>query len=200
MARNGESPTGISRRSVLRRVGTAGLGTAGLAVSSGTAAAGDTPDQLYFCGCSQVVVTGLNEHTSITVYLRATQDGGCHPVEVTEPDCEVGGRDPNLNYAYRYTYEEGEAILAVGTSDGNVWCNPNNCARKWQDSLSCFAEIRGTLRDACTDFEALDAPGDVYTNKCGTVCNDGGPNGGPERDPGPFPPGNGRQSPASLMR
>jgi len=74
----------------------------GLAVSSGTAAAGSTPDQLYFCGCSHVVVTGLSEGRAIAMHLRATEDGGCRTVEVTESECEVGGTDPNPNVAYRY--------------------------------------------------------------------------------------------------
>ena len=74
----------------------------GLAVSSGTAAAGSTPNQLYFCDCSHVVVIGLSEGQTITVYLRATEDGGCRTVEVTESECEVGGTDPNPNVAYRY--------------------------------------------------------------------------------------------------
>ena len=81
--------------------------------------------------------------------------------------------DPNLNYAYEYTYEEGEAILAVETLDGSVWCNPNNCAQKWLDILSCFDGIEETLRSECTDLSELDSPGEVYANKCGTVCSDG---------------------------
>lgn len=163
----GENSNRVNRRAVMKAAGTAGAGIVALSASAGTAAAADTPDQLYFCGCSQVVVTGLGEDSSITVYLRATEEGGCRTETVASSDCEVGG---GREYAYGYTYEGGEAILAVETPDGNIWCNPNNCAHKWLDELTCFSEIEGTLRSHCTDFGELDSPGDVFTNRCGTVC------------------------------
>lgn len=157
----------LNRRNILKTAGVAGGGLVALSASAGTAVAGDTPDQLYFCGCSQVVVTGLIESSSITVYLRATEEGGCRTITVDSPDCEVGG---GREYAFRYTYSGGEAILAVGTPDGNIWCNPNNCAQKWLDELTCFDGISGSLRSECTDYSELDPPGDVFTNRCGTAC------------------------------
>ena len=179
---NAEEQHSIRRREVLRAAGTAGVGAVGLAAVSGTAVAADTPDQLYFCGCSQLVVTGLGRGSEITVYLRRTEEGGCRTRTISEPDCHVGdGRE----YAFRYTVSGGKAILAVETPDGNVWCNPNNCAQKWIDELTCF-DLGGaeTLRDVCTDYSNLDQPGDVFTNRCGTVCSGGG-GGGPPEGAGP---------------
>ena len=166
-------PRTVDRRTLIRAAGTVGIGTVGLGATAGTAAAAGTPDQLYFCGCSQLVVTGLGKHASITVYLRATEEGGCKTVRIDEPACKVGG---GREYAYRYTVEGGEAILAVKTPDGKIWCNPNNCAQKWLDKLTCFFDS-GTLRSRCTDYSKLDYPGDVFTNRCGTVCS--GARGGP---------------------
>ena len=162
----------VDRRTLMRLAGTAGVGTVGLSAVAGTAVAADTPDQLYFCGCSQLVVTGLGENSYIDVYLRATNEGGCKTVRVSSPACNVGG---GREYAYRYEVEGGEAILAVETPDGKVWCNPNNCAQKWLDQLTCFNGVTGTLRSQCTDYGELDEPGDVFTNRCGTVCSGGPP-------------------------
>ncbi|ADQ68154.1 hypothetical protein C499_15430 [Halogeometricum borinquense DSM 11551] len=159
----------VNRRAVLKSVGATGLGAVGLRAATGTAAAGETPDQLYFCGCSQVVATGLARTSPLTVYLRATNEGGCRTRTVETPDCKVGG---DREHAFRYTVEAGEAILAVESPDGNVWCNPNQCAQKWLDELTCFESIEGTLRDACTHPSNLDAPRDMFTNRCGTVCSD----------------------------
>ena len=168
----------VDRRTLMKAAGTVGLGTVGLGAAAGTAAAVETPDQLYFCGCSQLVVTGLARDACITVYLRETEEGGCETVDVCEPECEVGG---GREYAFRYEVEGEEAILAVETPDGNIWCNPNNCAQKWLDELTCFSGITGSLRSECTDPSALDPPRNVFTNQCGTVCSDGGSSGGLRR-------------------
>ena len=161
----------VDRRTLMKAAGTAGIAAVGLGATAGTAAAGETPDQLYFCGCSQLVVTGLGKNSYIDVYLRATDEGGCRTVRVSDPACHVGdGRE----YAYRYTVEGEEAILAVGTSTG-IWCNPNNCAQRWIDQLTCFFDDGSTLEDHCLDYDQLDEPGDVFTNRCGTVCSGGGP-------------------------
>lgn len=152
----------INRRDVLKAAGTTGGAIVALSAATGTVAAGGTPDQLYFCGCSQVVVTGLADN-SITVYLRKTEEGGCKTVTVNSPDCEVGGE---REFAFGYEYRGGEAILAVKTPDGNIWCNPNNCAEKWQKSLECFDV--GTLNNECAEDNELDEPGDIFTSKCGT--------------------------------
>ena len=167
----------VDRRTLMKAAGTVGIGTVGLGATAGTAVAADTPDQLYFCGCSQLVVTGLGRDACITVYLRRTEEGGCRTVEVCEPECEVGG---GREYAYRYTVEDEEAILAVRTPDGNLWCNPNNCAQRWLDTLTCFSGITGSLRNQCTPYSELDNPGDVFTNGCGTVCSGSSRNGPPE--------------------
>lgn len=161
----------INRRDVLKAAGTTGGAIVALSAATGTVAAGDTPDQLYFCGCSQVVVTGLAKDSEVTVYLRETEEGGCKTVTVNSPDCEVGG---GREFAFGYEYKGGEAILAVKTPDGNIWCNPNNCAGKWQKSLECFDV--GTLNDECADDDELDEPGDIFTSKCGTVCSDNNKN------------------------
>ena len=154
----------ITRRDLLKATGGTGVGIVGLAAVAGTATAAQTPDQLYFCGCSQMVVTGLSKTASVTVYLRATEEGGCTTATVSSPDCFVGeGRE----YAFGYTVSSGQAILAIETPDGNLWCNPNNCAEKWIDECG--------LRSRCTPYSNLDSPGDVFTNRCGTVCSGGGP-------------------------
>lgn len=80
-------------RDLLKAAAGAGGALVVVGASAGTAAAGDTPDEVYSCGCSQVVVTGLSRDADVTILAILADPLGSHSLPVSNRGGTGHGND-----------------------------------------------------------------------------------------------------------
>lgn len=109
--------SGIDRRTVLKMTGSA--------VVAATAAAGTAsahpPDEIRFCGCSQVCVDRSNPSSAFRV-IYATDVGG-------DFECTTPGEDEKIRTDRCVEAGSGRKIVGVIGGGGQTFANPNHCAR-----------------------------------------------------------------------
>lgn len=145
-----ESIVPVSRRNVLK----AGAVTAvGAGLFSGTAAATNA-NQINFCGCSQICVEREDEDEGLFYAVTAWEEdsewhfGTIRFGEGAGSQCEdVEGTEKKII-----------ALMPQANPDGEVYCNPNQCAQK---ALKVFL---ASGSDAFDDPTGLGiTPNDTYT-------------------------------------
>lgn len=138
MPANKRSPQTISRRSVLKASGATAVG---LTAFSGFAGA-SAPQEIRFCGCSQVCVGFDGEESYRIFYATETDDG--YTCSLRPATNEAEPREPKC-----FTAGEGEKIIGVLDGIRNVYPNPNNCAQRALADVT-FDDCTGCLDDNCS--------------------------------------------------
>jgi hypothetical protein len=188
---DGDKIPGFDRRTVLKSAAVAVVGAGAL---SGTASA-NVPDQINFCGCSQVCVTPTGGDDTFQVVLAK------EPYD--QDDFKLVTREGS--FCYELAEDSEYKIVGVrGPGGGNnpdicnpqsdpdasrpnlgLYCNPDQCAQKAIDALGDLS-CSGHIEPECLTSRELNKRGvDIVLGRCGKPGRDAPPgrqgqNGPPE--------------------
>lgn len=137
MTETDETEHAINRRKLLKASGATAIGIT--AFSDPVTAT--PPEEIRFCGCSQVCV--YSTHSYRIFYATEEEDGySCRLAPSTDED---EPREPGC-----YTAGEGEKVLGVLGGTRKVYHNPNNCARRALVDVD-FNNCSGCDDDNCNE-------------------------------------------------
>jgi hypothetical protein len=139
----------INRRVLLKATGVmAGGVTLGSTMFVGLASA-DPPDEIRFCGCSQVCVS---TETSYRI-VYASEEGSGYACRVEPGTDEPEPRNPDC-----YTAGDDEKIIGILGGARNMYYNPNTCAERALNAVD-LNDCTGCVDDNCDTLVSYDQVG-----------------------------------------
>lgn len=178
--KNRDDIPGFDRRTVLK---SAAVAAVGVGAFSGTASA-TIPEQINFCGCSQVCVYDEDNDNFQVVLAR-------EPYELEDFKVVKSEDGDKLGDQFCYEIEEDsewKVVGVMGASGGDnpsvcnpdaeedgIYCNPGQCAQKALAALGDLSCDKGTEPRCLTPSEIEDDGVEIVLGRCGKPGRDAPP-------------------------